>query len=124
MRDRQIEWLCVWELIRFEVRGALFGYRAIAGDLGCVRDVRAAGVEARVERAFANVVAFYPRTVLCLQSSVATARVLRRLGVAAEVIIGFRPSPFLGHAWVEVGGRVVNDSSGIPRMMLVLDRLS
>lgn len=119
-----IEWLCVRELIRFEVRGALLGYRAIAGDLGPVRAVALADAETLVVRAFANVIAFYPRVVLCLQTSVATARVLRRLGVAAEVIIGFRPAPFLGHAWVEVEGRVVNDFSGLPKKLLILDRLS
>ena len=54
---------------------------------------------------------FYWRPVLCLQRSVATTRLLRRYGVDARLIIGYRPSPFFSHAWVEVNGRVVYGSA-------------
>jgi len=53
----------------------------------------------------------YWRPVLCLQRSVCTALLLRRHGVDAHVVIGFRPSPFFCHAWLEVEGRVVYGST-------------
>lgn len=54
---------------------------------------------------------FYAKPVLCLQRSVATTRLLRQYGVDARLIIGYRPSPFFSHAWVEVNGRVVYGSA-------------
>jgi hypothetical protein len=52
---------------------------------------------------------WYPRKALCLQRSAITTYLLRRKGVAAHLVIGARPLPFLVHAWVEVDGQVVND---------------
>ena len=53
----------------------------------------------------------YWKPVLCLQRSVCSALLLRRYGVDAHVVIGFRPSPFFCHAWVEVEGRVAYGST-------------
>ena len=50
---------------------------------------------------------FYWKKVLCLQRAIVTARVLRRYGFDAEVVIGCRNAPFTGHAWVEIAGAVV-----------------
>jgi hypothetical protein len=52
----------------------------------------------------------YWKPVLCLQRSVCAVRLLRRHGIAARLVIGYRPVPFLSHAWVEVDGRIVNGS--------------
>jgi hypothetical protein len=52
----------------------------------------------------------YLKPVLCLQRSVCTARLLRKHGVNARLVIGYRPAPFFAHAWVEVEGRVVYGS--------------
>lgn len=60
---------------------------------------------AAVDRA----VAWLPRAPLCLARSIATTRLLRRSGVPAIMVIGVRRLPAGGHAWVEVGGRIVND---------------
>ena len=65
---------------------------------------------------------FYWKQVFCLQRAVATARLLKRSGVSATTVIGYRPSPFISHAWVEVDGKIVNDSSEYQRMR-VLDRI-
>ena len=65
---------------------------------------------------------FYWRPVLCLQRSVVAARLLKKYGIPAEMVIGYRPSPFLSHAWVEVEGRVVNDSPGYKQRLQVLSR--
>jgi hypothetical protein len=53
---------------------------------------------------------FYWKPVLCLQRAVCTVRLLRRYGIVAKLVIGYRPSPFFSHAWVEVDGRVVYGS--------------
>jgi hypothetical protein len=65
---------------------------------------------------------WYWKTVLCLQRSAATACLLRRYGVRAELVIGAQPMPFRAHAWVEVAGRVVNDKSYTREIYAVLDR--
>jgi hypothetical protein len=63
---------------------------------------------------------FYWKPVLCLQRSVCLVRLLRARGTAARLVIGYRPVPFLSHAWVEVNGRVVNDSPVYQRRLRVL----
>lgn len=53
--------------------------------------------------------AFYVRKSWCLQRSMVVASTLRRHGVPAQVVIGVVPIPFAAHAWVELGGHLVND---------------
>ncbi len=65
---------------------------------------------------------FYPKRVLCLQRSAALAILLRRNGRASEMVIGAQLLPFLSHAWVEVGGFVINDKPYVTSMFQVLDR--
>jgi hypothetical protein len=66
---------------------------------------------------------WYVKRVPCLQRSAVAARLLRRCGVRAELVIGFRPLPFESHAWVEVDGRVVNDRQQYRTAFTVIDRL-
>ena len=65
---------------------------------------------------------WYRKEVLCLQRSAATACLLRKFGVPAELVIGTQQMPFRAHAWVEVERRVVNDKSYTAEMYAVLDR--
>jgi hypothetical protein len=65
---------------------------------------------------------WYWKEALCLQRSAATACLLRRHGIHAELVIGTQQMPFKAHAWVEVDGRVVNDKPYTPEMYAVLDR--
>ncbi len=65
---------------------------------------------------------WYWKEALCLQRSAATACLLKRYGVRAQMVIGARQMPFKAHAWVEVDGRVVNDKSYTPELYGVLDR--
>lgn len=58
---------------------------------------------------------YYPRELHCLRRSAAQTWLLRSRGHAAELIIGACVTPFLAHAWVEVGGRVVNDDEPVIR---------
>ena len=66
---------------------------------------------------------WYFKRAACLQRSVVATWLLRRHGIAAELVIGCRPLPFESHAWVEVGGLVVNDTPQYQRAFTVLDRL-
>jgi hypothetical protein len=65
---------------------------------------------------------WYWKEALCLQRSAATACLLKRYGVPAQMVIGAQQVPFKAHAWVEVDGRVVNDKPYTPEMYAVLDR--
>jgi Transglutaminase-like superfamily len=65
---------------------------------------------------------WYWKEVLCLQRSAATACLLKRYGVPAQMMIGAQQMPFRAHAWVEVDARVVNDKPYVKEMYSVLDR--
>jgi hypothetical protein len=65
---------------------------------------------------------WYWKEALCLQRSAATACLLKKYGVPAQLVIGAQQMPFKAHAWVEVGGHVVNDKPYTPEMYAVLDR--
>jgi hypothetical protein len=65
---------------------------------------------------------WYWKEALCLQRSAATACLLKRHGVPAQLVIGAQQMPFKAHAWVEVDGCVVNDKPYTPEMYAILDR--
>jgi hypothetical protein len=65
---------------------------------------------------------WYWKEVLCLQRSAATACLLRKYGVSAQLVIGAQQMPFKAHAWVEVDGRVANDKQYVPEMYGILTR--
>ena len=64
---------------------------------------------------------FYPRRVLCLQRSAVLVRMLRANGIPAQMVIGVQTMPFKAHAWVEVGGQIVNDRLASREKYLVLE---
>jgi hypothetical protein len=63
---------------------------------------------------------FYWKPVKCLQRSVCTVRILRREGVPARLVVGYRPMPFVAHAWVEVHGRILTDTVEYQKQLRVL----
>lgn len=65
---------------------------------------------------------WYWKEALCLQRSAATACLLKKYGVQAQLVIGAQQMPFKAHAWVEVSGRVANDKPYTAEMYAVLDR--
>lgn len=65
---------------------------------------------------------WYWKEALCLQRSAATACLLKKCGVPAQMVIGAQQMPFKAHAWIEVDGWVVNDKPYTPEMYAVLDR--
>jgi hypothetical protein len=77
---------------------------------------------ASLQRAVDFACVFYFKRVLCLQRSAATAVLLRRHGLPAQMVIGAQLLPFQSHAWVEIGGCVVNDKPYIEEIFQVLDR--
>ncbi|HLJ44374.1 MAG TPA: lasso peptide biosynthesis B2 protein [Bryobacteraceae bacterium] len=103
----------LWELVRYEVVQSLFGFNRIHDQMAKFpvrRRAVAPGMETAVCDAVTLAMCFYYKRVLCLQRSTVAARILRRKGIDARLVIGVRPAPFLSHAWVEVDGRTVNDS--------------
>jgi len=113
------------ELCRYDLVVATSGFRGVyrkLQGLACGSRSSHSGLEMVVPRTVTAVSSFYWKPVPCLQRSVVTARHLRQYGIEAQVVIGCRAAPFESHAWVEVNGRVVNDSSGYQQKLRVLER--
>jgi hypothetical protein len=69
-----------------------------------------------------NACTWHPKRALCLQRASVLVCLLRSLGFPAEMIIGVHKMPFYGHAWAEVGGKVVNDHPNAQNFFHVLSR--
>jgi hypothetical protein len=116
----------LWEIARYDLINSTLGYQFIHRQLERQR-VSREPVQPQAEALVCDAVSlascFYVKPVLCLQRSVAEARMLRRRGISARLVIGYRPSPFFSHAWVEVDGRVVNDLAGYKERLKVLSTI-
>jgi transglutaminase superfamily protein len=116
----------LWELLRYDLLSAASGFGGVYRDL---RGTPVARVrpgshdETRVCDAVQIAGSLYWKPVRCLQRSVAAARLLRKLGAPAQLVIGYRPAPFFSHAWVEIDGRTVNDLPGYQKALLILERI-
>jgi hypothetical protein len=87
------------------------------------RHAPGADVTARVCWAVEEACVWYVKRAYCLQRSSVATWMLRRRGVPAQLVIGYRPVPVDSHAWVEVDGKVVNDRPQYQKFFRVLDRL-
>jgi hypothetical protein len=112
------------ELIYLDVVG-LFGFRALHAVVvrtpiraTRVVDTNTTDVIAAIRRA----TLFYFKPTKCLQRSAVATRILRRHGIAAELVIGCLPVPLASHAWVEVSGQVVCEDRPRLRHYRVIDR--
>ena len=65
---------------------------------------------------------WYPKQALCLQRSFVTTYLLRKRGLAAEMVLGAQKLPFKAHAWVEVDGRAINERSNVRATYVVWDK--
>ena len=65
---------------------------------------------------------WYPKQALCLQRSFVTTYLLRKHGVAAQMVLGAQKLPFKAHAWVEVDGQAINERSNVQATYAVWDR--
>ncbi len=113
----------LYEIARYEVLLSLLGSGRILSQLK-QQSVTARTVSAELEKTICDAVllatCFYWKPVLCLQRAVCTVRLLRRYGINARLVIGYRPSPFFSHAWVEVDGRVLYGSAAYQKRLLPL----
>ena len=116
----------VKELFRYDLVMAILGFRGVRRQMP-TRDFHPPcgkpDLESAICEAVRCIIPFYWKPVKCLQRSVVTARTLRAYGIEADVVIGYRLAPFLSHAWVEVGGRIVNDSPVFQHRLRVLERI-
>jgi hypothetical protein len=108
-----LTFVALLELLRFDVMNAIGGFKRLSADLKphptCSRSAPAVEV-VTICNAVTLATCLYCKPVLCLQRSVVAVRLMRRHGIHARLVIGYRPVPFMAHAWVEVDDRVVNDS--------------
>lgn len=66
--------------------------------------------------------AFYPGRSHCLEQAVAAFVLLRRRGVPAHIRLGVQPYPFYAHAWIELNGAPLTESSeNVARFALLPD---
>ena len=113
----------LYEIARYEVIVSLLGSGHILSQLKR-QSIAAKPASRELEQAICDAVllatCFYWKPVLCLQRAVCTVRLLRRHGIAARLVIGYRPSPFFSHAWVEVDGRVAYGSPAYQKRLRLL----
>ena len=126
MRRARYTWLLVsafYELVRYEAIVWLRGFGRILSQLR-LQSIAEKPASREFEQGICDAVllatCLYWKPVLCLQRSVCTVRLLRRRGIAARLVIGYRPSPFFSHAWVEVDGRVVYGSPAYQKRLTPL----
>jgi Transglutaminase-like superfamily len=123
MKNAWLVFRALCEMVRYELVLSLRGSGRILSQLkGQSVTAKAAGAE--LEKTICDAVllatCFYWKPVLCLQRAVCTVRLLRRHGIRARLVIGYRPSPFFSHAWVEVDGRVVYGSAAYQKRLMPL----
>jgi hypothetical protein len=111
------------ELVRYDLLFAWRGMRGVRPRRAPALGAGGVALEAAICEAVRSVAPFYWKPIRCLQRSIVTARLMRDRGIPAEVVIGYRAAPFFSHAWVEVAGRVVNDSPIYQMRLQVLERL-
>jgi len=76
----------------------------------------------RIVTAVNNACVWYPKRSLCLQRSAVLTCMLRSYGFPAAMVIGTQRVPFKAHAWVELGGQVVNDKQDMPQLYAEIAR--
>ena len=112
-----------YEVARYEVIVSLLGSGHILSQLKR-QSIAEKPTSRELEQAICDAVllatCFYWKPVLCLQRSVCTVRLLRRHGIVARLVIGYRPSPFFSHAWVEIDGRVAYGSPAYQKRLRLL----
>lgn len=112
------------ELLFLDLVG-LFGFRALHAVVARTptRSTTTADSSAtEVVSAMRRACLFYFKPAKCLQRSAVVTRMLRRHGVAAELVIGCLPAPLKSHAWVEVSGEVICEHRPGLQHYRVLDR--
>ena len=122
MKRIRLVFRALYEIARYEVILSLLGSGRILSQLKQESISKSSSSESEQTICDAVLLAtcFYWKPVLCLQRAVCTVRLLRRHGIHARLVIGYRPSPFFSHAWVEVDGRVLYGSAAYQKRLLPL----
>lgn len=112
-----------WHLIRFDFSEADFPvlYRQVRDCPVTPRSTTSPSA-GRICYAVDLACIWYWKQVLCLQRSAATASLLRKHGLPAQLVLGAKQMPFRAHAWVEMEDRVVNDKPYMREIYEVLER--
>ena len=120
----------LWALIRVHriaSQGHMRGLRQYLGvrpELSSRSDATMPPVDVqRIAAVVDNMCALFVRRSTCLHRSFVLARLLRRAGGRADVVLGLKGEPFQGHAWVEIDGVIINDDEERVREYTVLERL-
>ena len=129
MREKPIMRFLFWKaLVGLVAIDLLLFARNFATLHRIVRNWSVSGKEApadvtnRVCDAVNHACIWYPKRALCLQRSALTTCLLRSHGVPARMVIGAQKLPFKAHAWVEVGGRAVNERTDVQSIYGVWER--
>jgi len=116
-------WCALGELLLFDYVVRARGYKVLAKWVGERRPVEAAlNVQAEWVAAVDLACVWYWKSPACLQRSTVLARLLRRAGIAAEVVIGVQQFPFKSHAWVEVDRIPANERRRVGEAYMQIDR--
>jgi len=118
-------WKAYLKLIHFDLYLARGNFGALYDTVRKYPVVKRTPAPDAVERICAAIdvaCIWYWKEALCLQRSAATACLLKKYGVPAQLVIGAQQMPFKAHAWVEVDGRVVNDKPYTSGIYAILDR--
>ena len=123
MKRVRLVFRALYELARYEAALSLLGSGRILSQLKR-QSISIQSNSPELEKTICDAVllatCFYWKPVLCLQRAVCTVRLLRRHGIHARLVIGYRPSPFFSHAWVEVDRRVLYGSAAYQKRLLPL----
>lgn len=111
----------LWHLLLFEFVVKIRGYKGLSPWVGKVRAGHR-GTLAEWVGAVDLACVWYWRSPACLQRSTVLARLLRRAGIAAEVVIGIQQFPFKSHAWVVVDGIPANERRRVGEVYSEIDR--
>jgi len=112
-------------LLAYDVLSALCRFQTIYSMVKTWKTKSKGGVSDitdRVSMAVNYACIWYPKQALCLQRSFVTTYLLRKRGIAAQMVMGAQKLPFKAHAWVEVDGRVVNERSNVQETYAVWDK--
>jgi hypothetical protein len=115
-----------WTHLLYADLVGLAGFRALRRIVPPARPNDSAIAHEATVEAIVNAVSIarmlYVKRVWCLQHSTVVTRLLRKRGIAADMIIGCHLAPIQAHAWVEFNGNVITEKVQKMEHFCVLDR--
>jgi hypothetical protein len=112
-------------LITYDVLLLVGKFRTVRGLVGrwkVASQTAPAELAERIVHAINFACICYPKQVLCLQRASVTTCLMRRHGIAAQMVLGAQKTPFAAHAWVEIEGRAINERSNVQAKYNVWER--